>query len=157
MITITILITIIFVITIAGLLMRRKMLSGTKNLWKQFMKNDSIIKLQDQWMDNRERGVSVESVILKNGFRHVALYGFGVLGKRLYKELKNSSIKVDYIVDRKKAGQGDEMLILSPDDDLKKTELMIITAIGDYISVREMMKKKLDCPIVSLEDVIYGN
>lgn len=156
-VTIIVLIIIIAVIIIASLVMRQRMLKGQNHIWKLFMKNDGIIRALDSWMDLRERGLSIESIIKDNGYDSVAIYGFGVLGRRLYKELQGGNIKIDYIVDKKLCGQGDGVTIVSPDNDLPETELLIITAIGDYLAIRKSMKKKLDCPIISFEDVVYGN
>ncbi len=133
------------------------MLKGQNYLWKQFKKNDSIIKVLDYWMNLREQNISVASILLANGYDNVAIYGYGVLGRRLYEELKSSSVKVNYIVDKRLSGVTGNVSILSPSDSLEPTGIMIVTAIGDYWTIRKNMKEKLDCPIISLEDVIYGN
>jgi hypothetical protein len=156
-ILIVLLIVLIVTISISSLIMRREMLKGQNYLWKQFKKNDSIIKVLDYWMNLREQNISVASILLANGYDNVAIYGYGVLGRRLYEELKSSSVKVNYIVDKRLSGVTGNVSILSPSDSLEPTGIMIVTAIGDYWTIRKNMKEKLDCPIISLEDVIYGN
>ena len=44
----------------------------------------------------------------------------------------------------------------SPDEKLDVVDVMVVTAIYYYQDIEEKMSKKVDFPIISLEDVVYG-
>ena len=45
--------------------------------------------------------------------------------------------------------------IVSPEDDLETVDVIVVTAITFYEEVKEQLSEKLDCPIISLEDILY--
>ena len=40
-------------------------------------------------------------------------------------------------------------------DDLPETDVIVVTAIYFYEEIREELSQLVDCPIISLEDVVY--
>ena len=45
--------------------------------------------------------------------------------------------------------------MLSMDDDFIPVDAIVITAITFFDEIREEVLKKVDCPVVSLEDILY--
>ena len=125
-------------------------------LWRFAMKNDSILKVLDYWLELKGKGITVAENIKKHGYKNIAIYGYGVLGQRLYSELEGLDISITYIVDKNADQKVGDVPVISADSELPDTDVLIVTAIGDYRAIREKMLPRVKCPIVSLEDVIYG-
>lgn len=109
----------------------------------------------NQWMQIRQKGIGIETYLKKHGYQTVAIYGMGEIGMRLYEELKNTDIEINYAVDRQDSCPYTEMKICSKTEPLDKADIMIVTAIFDYENIKAEMKKKIDFTIVSLEEIIY--
>ena len=65
------------------------------------MKNDSIIKMFNQWLIIKQEGKSVDAYFKENNYKKIAIYGMGYAGRRLLDDLKGTGIEVVYTVDRK--------------------------------------------------------
>ena len=79
----------------------------------------------------------------------------GEVGNRLYSELKDSSIKVEYAVDKNAGFINDDLEIRDIDDDLQNVDAIIVTATFAFDEIIEDLEDKVSFPIISLEDVIY--
>ena len=78
----------------------------------------------------------------------------GDIGKLLLEELSGSTINVKYGIDRKATGEG-EVVVVNPDDKLEKVDAIVVTAIAYFDEIEEMLSEKVNCPIISLEDIVY--
>ena len=43
--------------------------------------------------------------------------------------------------------------VVTLDDDLKEVDAVVVTAITFFEEIAEKLEKKLECPIISLEDI----
>ena len=77
------------------------------------------------------------------------------LGERLYDELKDSDIKVLYAIDKNADAIYAEVDVLTPDDDLPEVDLIVVTPVHYFDEIEEMLADKVDCPVISIEDVVY--
>lgn len=123
-------------------------------LHKQSLKFREYFELLDQWMMNREMGMSVANYCQKNGYETVAIYGMGILGKHLYHELNKSEICVKYAIDQNAKGPFDELKVCKPDEPLEEVDAVIITVTVSYGSIAQKLEEKLDCSMISLEEAI---
>ena len=49
-----------------------------------------------------------------------------------------------------------DLLIIHPDEDCPKADAIVVTAVTAFIEIDEFLYEKVDCPIISLEDIIYS-
>ena len=54
----------------------------------------------DAWMNLENKGLTVEGYLKENGYDHVAIYGYGYIGKQLYGRLRRKHMDVVYIIDQ---------------------------------------------------------
>ena len=92
--------------------------------------------------------------LLKNGYNNIAIYGMSYVGETLLNELTGSEIDVKYAIDKKANEMYSDIELFSPDDKLKEVDAVIVTAITFYEEIEEMLAEKMDCPILSLENIL---
>ncbi len=122
---------------------------------------DKIEKLSEfynilvQWVSLKEKGITIDRFMKKNGYRTAAIYGMKELGELLYDEMKNAGIHIEYIVDQFCDPIFIDVPVIKPDESLFPTDVIIVTAVHYFEEIRKLLKSKIDCPIYSLEDVLF--
>lgn len=116
-------------------------------------KNMELFLLMNQWVKNRQQEKRLCSYFESNGYKKIAVYGMSYVGERLVDELENSTVKVEYGIDCSASALGS--VIYTPDDKLPNVDVVVVTAISYFGEIRNMLKDKVKCPIVSLEDIIF--
>lgn len=109
----------------------------------------------DQWLQIRQEGKTLVEYFTKNGYKTVAVYGMKELGERLCDELKDSDVMVSYAIDQNADSIYADVNVVVPDDELAPVDVVVVTAITYFDEIEEMLSEKVDCPIISLEDVLY--
>lgn len=98
--------------------------------WKeQAEKNRAMFIIMDQWANLRQEGRNLEEYFIKNGYLRIAVYGMGVVGKRLIKELKNSKIQVVYGIDKNEDMVYTDLDVLTMNDELIKVDAVVVTVV----------------------------
>lgn len=144
----------------AGLLAGGAMIGTRLNKrlrWRNqaFDKVVSLYFLLNQWLIIRQEGKSLVEYFEQNHYRTVAIYGMKELGERLYDELKDSGITVKYIIDRNAEAIYADVDVITPDNDLEPVDVIVVTAVTYFDEIDEMLARKVDYPVVSLEDILY--
>ncbi len=109
-----------------------------------------------QWIKLQQEGKNIARYFQKNGYNTVAIYGMSYMGELVYRELRNSDIKVSYGIDKNRTGTFDEIDIYTMDSALGKVDVIVVTAVTYYDEIKRELKSKVKCPIISLDDVIYS-
>ena len=86
------------------------------------------------------------------------------LGERLYDELRNTNIKVKYIIDRDVENlyanliyandKYDGLVVITPEEELQEVDIIIVTANFYFDEIAQSLYEKTDAPVVSLEEVL---
>lgn len=111
--------------------------------------------LLNQWLMIKQSGKTLETYFIDKGFKSIAIYGMGEMGTRLYDELKNTEIEIKYAIDKNALSSMSEIEVVETEDNFEKVDAIIVTATFAFIEIEEELKKKVDYPIVSLEDVVF--
>ena len=113
--------------------------------------------LLNHWLELKNEGKSVASYFEDMVYKHIAVYGMAELGNRLMEDLEKSSIQIDYGIDRDiscSISRIDE--VYYPDDELPETDAIIVTPYSMFDEIKELLERKVKCPIISLEEVIWS-
>ncbi len=114
---------------------------------------DALIK----WVKLNINEKRIEDYFVEHGYKTVAIYGFGDIGECLFKELSKSDlVKVKYIIDKNSLLSSDKVKVITTDDYLDPVDVIIVTAIHYYDDVLDVLENKISCPIISIEDVLFG-
>lgn len=118
-------------------------------------KHLALYLMMNQWVKVKQEGKKLSSYFEKNGYKDIAIYGVSYAGETLIDELKGTAINVAYGIDQKANSIHTDIDIVSMEDELNKVDAIVVTAITYFDQIEEKLSGKIDCPIVSLEDVLY--
>lgn len=118
-------------------------------------KHLALYLMMNQWVKVKQKNKSLIDYMEKHGYRDVAIYGMNYVGETLAEEFAGSGISVKYGIDKNTDNIYSDMTVLAPDDALPEVDAVIITAITFYDEIEEQLSKKMDCPILSLEDILF--
>ena len=115
----------------------------------------SYFSIMDQWMTLRESGVHLSDYLRQYEYNKVAIYGMGILGKHLIKELTDDGVDVRYIIDRKEEHKYNGIEVCKINNNLEQVDAIIVTAIHEYDTIWKSIRScGITFPVVSLEELI---
>lgn len=88
------------------------------------------------------------------GYSTIAVYGVHYIGECLIKDLMQSKIKVLYGIDKNIEAKNTGLKIYNPIDELPKVDLIVVTSTIYYYEIRRMLLEKVNCSVVSIEEVV---
>ncbi len=124
-----------------------------ENLLVKNARYESYWRVLDAWMNLKEEGVFLQDYFINRHIHSIAIYGIGMLGKHLLKELENGSIQIAYAIDRR-TDIHLTIPVYNPDDKLPPVDAIIITATYAFSEICSQLKEKGYERIVSLEEII---
>lgn len=119
-------------------------------------KHLALYLMMNQWVRVKQEGKTLGGYFEKNGYKKIAVYGMSYAGETLLNELKDTGIEVAYGIDQKADERYSDVDIVSPDDELQSVDAIVVTPITFFDEIEEKLSKKIDCPILSLEDILYA-
>mgnify|MGYP001056797817 CR=1 FL=1 len=114
-------------------------------------------QLLNHWLEIKNEGKSIVSYFEKMGYQHIAIYGMAELANRISEELSGSAICIDYGIDRDiccSIARIDK--IYYPEDSLPETDTIVVTPYSSFETIKTILEKKVNCPIISLEEIIWS-
>ena len=127
-------------------------LNKTKNMSNKHL---SLFLLMNQWVKVKQEGKNLASYFEKNGYQKIAIYGMSYAGETLINELKGSDVIIAYGIDKNADSIYADVDLVSMNDDLETVDAVVVTAITFFDEIEEQLSEKMDCPILSLEDILY--
>lgn len=118
-------------------------------------KHLALFLMMNQWVKVKQGGKNLAMFFQRNGYKQIAVYGMSYAGETLVEELKDTEVKVAYGIDRNADGIYASVEMVSLEDDLGEVDAVVVTAVTFFDEIEEKISKKLDCPIISLEDILY--
>lgn len=118
-------------------------------------KHLALFLMMNQWVAVKQEGKNLADYFDKQGYKSIAIYGMSYAGERLLEELKCSDIQVQYGIDKNADNIYMDVNIVTMEDELKPVDAIVVTPIFFFDEIEEELSQKIDCPIISLEDVLY--
>lgn len=113
----------------------------------KYWKTQAYYNLMNKWFTNVQNNKKIEQVLRSLHIKSIAVYGIGILGKHLLKELENSSINVVSCMDK-------NTKFSRSMDGYSDIDAIIVTPVLEYKEIRLWLKEFFDVPIMSLEELI---
>ena len=121
---------------------------------KAVEKNLYFANLMDLWLDNKQHGRELSAWLAERGYTRIAIYGMGVLGKRLLEDLFDSVVQVDYGIDVNADRINVDVDMLKPMSDLRQVDAVVITCYEGKDKAIDLLKSKLNCPVLDIKYII---
>ena len=106
------------------------------------------------WLELRNKNHNLKEYFINNNYKTIAIYGGGNLGIRLWEELQGTEVEIKYVIDNSVCILEEMIDIYSLEDELEKVDVVVVTPIHAYESIKNSLTEKMDCEIVSLADVV---
>lgn len=117
-------------------------------------KHFALYQLMIEWVKAGQEGKKISDVLVKRGYKTIAIYGMNYVGMTLLKEIAESDIAVAYGIDQKAEDIFADIDVITPENELKEVDVIIVTPIYYFDEISEMLEKKTNIPIVSIEDIL---
>lgn len=134
---------------------RERVADKLQPLIDEVAKYRDFYKLMDRWLFLKENGKCLYPYFEEHGYRRIIIYGFASLGKHLYEEMKETRIEVVCALDRRSGIDYKNITVQNPEMNIPDCDVIIITAISDWENISRELKRKTNCPVVSLQEVIF--
>lgn len=118
-------------------------------------KHLALFLMMDRWVAVKQEGKNLADYLEKSGYKTIAVYGMSYAGERFVEELAYSNIQIKYCIDRNADNINSDIDIITLDDELEPVDAIIVTPIFFFDEIKRELSTKIDCPIVSLEDILY--
>ncbi len=118
-------------------------------------KHLALFLMMNQWVRVKQCGKELSTYFEKNGYKRIAVYGMSHVGSTLIHELKNSRTVVAYGIDKNKDLIYTNLDIMSIEDAMDPVDAVVVTAITYYEEIKKMLLTKVECPIISIEEILY--
>jgi len=118
-------------------------------------KHLDLFLMMNQWVAVKQEGKNLADYLERKEYRNIAIYGMSYAGETLLKELENTGIYVKYGIDNNKDNLYCDIELHSMEDELDDVDAVVVTPITFFDEIAEKLSKKINCPVISLEDVLY--
>lgn len=122
---------------------------------KKIQKFKGYYSVLNHWLMIKEQGDTLSAYFSYYNFKSIAIYGMGELGNRLLEELKDTGVEVKYAIDNNMQKAFGELPIYSIDDDLEEVDVIVVTPMFESKEIIEVLSKRTNYKIVTIEDVVY--
>lgn len=134
---------------------RKTSLSKAQKAQSLADKHLALFLMMNQWVKIKQEGKNLASYFDKRDYKRIAIYGMSYVGETLIDELQGTDITIAYGIDKNAASICADVDIVSMEDVLDEVDAVVVTAITFFDEIEEKLSEKVDCPILSLEDILY--
>lgn len=138
-------------VTAAGKVMGDRVIEKKKMSDKHL----ALFQMMNQWVKVKQAGKNLSSYLEKEGYKEIAIYGMSYAGETLVEELAGSNITVKYGIDQKADKIYADFDVVKPDCPLEEVDAVVVTSVTFFYEIEKVLCTKLNCPIISLEDILY--
>lgn len=136
-----------FTLNEAGKIMLKKQKMSDKHL--------ALFLMMNQWVKVKQEGKSLKDYFEKYGYKKIAVYGMSYAGETLCRELKDSDVKVVYGIDRSADKIRTDIELKTPEEELPEVDAVVVSVVYYFDEIEKELKQKMNCPVLSLGDIVY--
>lgn len=121
----------------------------------------NYFNLLSQWHRNSISKNGLDKILKENNINTIAIYGSGVLGRLIFKELETSDIEVVYFVDRNAENIVSDLVKAITVDEVKKEkkpDAIVVSLPYDFLHIKNYLECSLgeEYKVISIENLIYN-
>lgn len=131
-----------------------KQIDIEQSIQRQYSKINNYYNILNNWMYLRDQKRNLKDFFYSNGYRRIAIYGMGHLGKHLWMELKESDIQIVYAIDKRENCWNLNLPVVSIAENLEEVDAIVVTPVMEFKEIRTTLREKVHCPVISIEEII---
>ncbi len=128
------------------------------NLMRYFRKSEELAyskyRIIKRWLILYQKNIRLADYFQKKHIRTAAVYGMGDIGELVLQDLRDSSVKVLYGIDRRADQLQGGVPILRLEEIKEQVDMVIIAAKVDYDDIKKSILQYMECDVMTLEDVL---
>lgn len=117
-------------------------------------KNASVIATLNQLFMAVQNKRDVAGYLISKGYKKIAIYGMGNVGRRLLDILNDSEVEVLYGIDAKAENIAERVQVISVEEIKEEPDLVIVTPVFSYEEIKTNLQEKVGCKIISVESLL---
>lgn len=118
-------------------------------------KHLALYLMMNRWVEVKQEGKNLVDYFNKNNYKTIAIYGMNYAGERLLNELKDSEVTVKYGIDQRADAIYTDIDVITVEDELPEVDAVVVTPIFFFDEIQSKLSDKIDCAVISLEDILY--
>lgn len=130
-----------------------RLFAEKKRAEELLMKSHLILMMESKWITALNSGKKVEDYFHKYNIKTICIYGFGVMGKLLWEELKNSDIQVKMVLDAVVKSNDIPIFRIEEVEDFP-VDSIVVTAIVAFEEIKMLLRERTNIEVISLEHII---
>lgn len=115
---------------------------------------ESYWRIFDAWLRLKEEQCSLEQYFIKHNFNSIAIYGLGMMGRHLLKELENGKVQIKYALDSKADHISADIKVYFPEEALEEVDAIVVTVTYDYLDIKRRLQERGFKNIILLQEII---
>lgn len=119
------------------------------------MRDKQYLDMVNQWLILKQEGKGLETCLRKMGYGSIAVYGMGLYGRHVIRELQTGNVSVAYGIDRRELTPYKGITIYQPMKQLPHADVIVNTIIYDHVNVQKTLAEITDISVISLEDIVF--
>ena len=118
-------------------------------------RDKKYLDMMNQWFILKQEGKSIGKYLDERGYYQVAIYGMGVYGRHVIRELQGTNVAVKYGIDQKKMEPYEGIEILQPIGNLPYVQAIINTVIDSHMEIKNFLTQITNVSVLCLEDIVF--
>lgn len=133
---------------------KKQSITALKEMNDRYLDN---YRLLCHWLEVKNEGGSTADYFRDMGYRRIAIYGMAELANRLLEDIEGQEMEVVYGIDQDAACCVSKIeAVYSLQEEFPEADVVVVTPYYAMESIRKELEKKVTCPIVSIEDIVWS-
>lgn len=141
---------------VGGLLMLLFLRYQKQVYYKKISHEKRYLDVMHQWFILKENTLPISDILEEYHISSVAVYGMGIMGRHVVRELKGTGIEVRYGIDQRKMDAYEQVSVFTPKERLREVDAVINTVVWEHDKISHLLSEKLDSRILNLEELIFN-
>lgn len=140
---------------IMSCLIKKRDLEKKEQIYSGIKKNEEVL---NQWLVFKQVGIGLDKILKEQNIETVAIYGMGIMGRHILRELINSDIVIRYGLDNKRMTPIDGIPVKSLRDELEKPDAVInsVLKMPDKENIEKEIQEVVGCRVISLDTLLFN-
>jgi len=111
-------------------------------------------KTLDKLLLCKEQKIIIADFLRKSGYKKIAIYGLGMVGRHIIADIKPYGANIIFGIDQNEINLEFGFPVYTLEDKLPDVEMIIVSVIYDYQKISELLERKTNAKIISIDELL---